>query len=447
MKPIHQTRHQKHTPLASSPSHALQTQRHPLETPLPEPRTSVPAQQNCTHLNWSLANIPISRPDHPSSALSTNIRVLPDQLRASAERQSGLSLQDVRVHYRSSSPAQIDALAYTRDNAIYLAPGQEQHLAHETWHVVQQKQGRVRPTLQARGLLINDETALEREADTFGVQAQRRPHPSSSPLNAPSAGNSRHMARQSQPGVSPSGIIQGKWRIGPDKILSKNATQAEIITALQSLGVTKLYSGALEKVLRLVRDDQTYDNNVILQEFQDTPTIENTFLARVRASVNEILTDIQHLLTSLPPESVKIAVEPIIRKFLPQRQGVFIKDQPTLQNFGSYINTLINVLDQIKIVAVDQVGSGAANAETRAAPQGFPGYLHPEKTKIGPSEITVARTAQVLLKPTETAPTGPTTMGKQLRSSITAKPKEKGAFAFGSKLPPSAPKKNQAVLP
>jgi hypothetical protein len=57
-------------------------------------------------------------------------------------------------------------------------PSQEKHLAHEAWHVVQQKQGRVRPTLQMRnGVAINDDAGLEKEADVMGTKAlqMRRP--------------------------------------------------------------------------------------------------------------------------------------------------------------------------------------------------------------------------------------------------------------------------------
>ncbi len=80
---------------------------------------------------------------------------------------------DVSVHYNSRRPAQIGALAYTQGSDIHIGPGQERHLPHESWHVVQQKQGRVRPTLQAKGLEINDERGLEREADVMGEKAAR----------------------------------------------------------------------------------------------------------------------------------------------------------------------------------------------------------------------------------------------------------------------------------
>jgi hypothetical protein len=97
---------------------------------------------------------------------------LPDQLKSGIESLSGLSMDDVRVHYNSSQPAQLNALAYAQGNDIHLAPGQERHLPHEAWHVVQQVQGRVMPTMQmAGGLAVNDDAELEREADVMGGKA------------------------------------------------------------------------------------------------------------------------------------------------------------------------------------------------------------------------------------------------------------------------------------
>lgn len=73
---------------------------------------------------------------------------LPDQLKTGVESLSGHSLDDVKVHYNSPQPAQLNALAYAQGTDIHVAPGQEQHLPHEAWHVAQQKQGRVRPTTE-----------------------------------------------------------------------------------------------------------------------------------------------------------------------------------------------------------------------------------------------------------------------------------------------------------
>ncbi|MBD1846383.1 DUF4157 domain-containing protein [Cyanobacteria bacterium FACHB-63] len=89
-------------------------------------------------------------------------------LKAGVEKLSGYSLEQVRVHYNSPKPAQLQALAYTQGTEIHLAPGQEEHLPHEMWHVVQQAQGRVQPTDQLNGVDINNDEALECEAEQMG---------------------------------------------------------------------------------------------------------------------------------------------------------------------------------------------------------------------------------------------------------------------------------------
>jgi hypothetical protein len=87
---------------------------------------------------------------------------LPDNLKSGVEQLSGHSLDDVNVHYNSSQPAQLNALAYAQGTDIHVAPGQEKHLPHEAWHVAQQKQGRVQPTMQMKaGVAINDDPGLE----------------------------------------------------------------------------------------------------------------------------------------------------------------------------------------------------------------------------------------------------------------------------------------------
>ncbi len=107
-----------------------------------------------------------------AAAQQINNTGLPDQLKAGVENLSGFSLDNVRVHYNSYKPAKLQALAYTQGTDIHVAPGQEQHLAHEAWHVVQQARGRVKPTRQMKGgLPVNDDENLEHEAETRGKQA------------------------------------------------------------------------------------------------------------------------------------------------------------------------------------------------------------------------------------------------------------------------------------
>ena len=94
-----------------------------------------------------------------------------DNLKAGSEDLSGFAMDDVRVHYNSPEPATVQALAYTQGTDIYVAPGQEQHLPHEAWHVAQQMAGRVEPTTEVSGLPVNDCIELEHEADVMGARA------------------------------------------------------------------------------------------------------------------------------------------------------------------------------------------------------------------------------------------------------------------------------------
>lgn len=113
-------------------------------------------------------------------------RPLPPGLRAGVEQMSGLSLADVRVHHGSDQAAQAAAHAVTSGTEIHLAPGQERHLAHEAWHVVQQSQGRVPPRTRVNGVPVNDDPHLEHEADVMGARASGA-SPPARPAGAPTS--------------------------------------------------------------------------------------------------------------------------------------------------------------------------------------------------------------------------------------------------------------------
>jgi hypothetical protein len=86
---------------------------------------------------------------------------LPDRLKAGIENLSGVAMDDVRVHYNSAKPARLQALAFTQGADIHVAPGQEKHLPHETWHAG----FRLKPMLQMKGVAIDDDAGLERATD------------------------------------------------------------------------------------------------------------------------------------------------------------------------------------------------------------------------------------------------------------------------------------------
>jgi hypothetical protein len=127
-----------------------------------------------SHSSLQLKTI-IGNSENPIQKKS-NTTGMPDKLKSGVENLSGLDMSDVKVHYNSSQPAQLNAHAYAQGTSIHIAPGQEKHLPHEAWHVVQQKQGRVRPTLQMKqGVAVNDDKGLEKEADVMGAKALSTP--------------------------------------------------------------------------------------------------------------------------------------------------------------------------------------------------------------------------------------------------------------------------------
>jgi hypothetical protein len=100
-----------------------------------------------------------------------NTTGLPDALKVNLESKYGMSLDHIKVHYNASKPAKLEAHAYAKFPNIYIAPGQEKHLPEEATHMVQQMQGRVKPTEEVNGTPVNDNASLEKEAVQEGQKA------------------------------------------------------------------------------------------------------------------------------------------------------------------------------------------------------------------------------------------------------------------------------------
>lgn len=128
------------------------------------PRSVIQQKQLDAIANWRPVNTTIQKKEDKTG--------LPGNLKSGIENLSGISMDDVKVYYHSDKPAQLNADAYAQGTEIHIASGQEKHLPHEAWHVVQQKQGRVKPTIQMKGnVKINDDKGLEKEADVIGGKA------------------------------------------------------------------------------------------------------------------------------------------------------------------------------------------------------------------------------------------------------------------------------------
>ena len=88
---------------------------------------------------------------------------------------------NVNVHADSSQATQMGALAYAQGSDVHFAPGQfkpetsagQKLIGHEFAHVVQQAEGRVKPTVEVNGMPVNDNKGLEQEADRMGDKVAR----------------------------------------------------------------------------------------------------------------------------------------------------------------------------------------------------------------------------------------------------------------------------------
>lgn len=105
---------------------------------------------------------------------------LPATLGSRFEQAFGVDLSSVRVHEGSALAADAGARAFAQGRDLHFAPGQydpssesgRQLIGHEIAHVVQQAQGRATVS-QAAGWSVNDDPALEAEADDWGARALR----------------------------------------------------------------------------------------------------------------------------------------------------------------------------------------------------------------------------------------------------------------------------------
>lgn len=145
-------------------------------------------------------------------------------------------MEDVRVHRNSPEPAKVAAFAYARGGDIHIGPGQEKHLPHEAWHVVQQKQGRVPPTTRPSGLPVNEDQALEAEADrmsaVLGASATAGKMPALSDIASKPARSSAPPIQLQKPKKKapppPENIIEQLSRQGFSQLLEAQKLNEEI---------------------------------------------------------------------------------------------------------------------------------------------------------------------------------------------------------------------------
>lgn len=142
---------------------------------------------------------------------------LPDAVKTGMETALGADFSHVRVHSSSSKAPAVGALAYTQGNEVHFAPGQfnphsnagRQLLGHELSHVVQQRQGRVVATTEVAGMPVNDNPALEAEADAAGQRAAALVNSTTGTAQRAPDGDARVVQKVSM--VEEEELMQGKF--------------------------------------------------------------------------------------------------------------------------------------------------------------------------------------------------------------------------------------------
>jgi hypothetical protein len=144
--------------------------------------TMSPGKRSLTdHLGTPLqAKRATSTGDEATGASPASGQALRPDVRADMEASFGADFSSVRVVEGGLAEA-MGAHAFARGDEIHMAAGRHapdtrdgrELLGHELAHVVQQSQGRVSATGQAKAAAINDDPALEAEADRAGERAAR----------------------------------------------------------------------------------------------------------------------------------------------------------------------------------------------------------------------------------------------------------------------------------
>lgn len=252
------------------------------------------SQELSAYKGHSLAHIAVARPPlHSSPTQSSRSQVLttqeayqnslqpanaphqqqsksnlPDRLKASAEGLSGFSLNDVHIYYNSPKPARVDAAAYTQGADIHLGPGQEEHLAHETWHVVQQKQRRVKTTASVNGMALNDEQGLEQEAEQLGKKILSGNTANAGSLTRMPPANPTIASLARQP-------LQRVIRIranNSDNSVTQGALQNDQ-NPLTELGSYTMFRWYLAKVLQAGKTSQAVSDALVAMRDEPAPSV------------------------------------------------------------------------------------------------------------------------------------------------------------------------------
>lgn len=116
----------------------------------------------------------------PFFKASAHNKALPEDLQQNLESSFQQDFSSVQIQKNSQQAKDMNALAFTQGEQIHFAPGQfnpntesgKSLIGHEFTHIVQQRSGVVKPTgIMRKGIMVNEDSSLEQEADAMGKKA------------------------------------------------------------------------------------------------------------------------------------------------------------------------------------------------------------------------------------------------------------------------------------
>jgi hypothetical protein len=143
-----------------------------------KPLMSVHKDDNSTSMFDRKKHSSLFRDVHTHNILPKQDMAIED-IKGKMENSFGHDFSNVKIHTNSERAEEVGAIAFTQGEHIHFAHGQfnpvsrsgQELLGHEYAHVVQQRQGRVKATVQAENFHLNEDISLENEANKLGKLA------------------------------------------------------------------------------------------------------------------------------------------------------------------------------------------------------------------------------------------------------------------------------------
>ncbi|HHG84168.1 MAG TPA: DUF4157 domain-containing protein [Bacteroidetes bacterium] len=181
---------------------------HSGKTHTPDPaaiQRKMDVQKSLAPPPFALSSSPVQKKKGQASGGSGggNTTGMPDQVKAKMESSMQEDFSNVKIKTNSGQAEQAGALAYAQGNEVHFASGQynpsstegQKLLGHELGHIKQQREGRVKATGSVNGMALNDDKALEGEADRMGDKAaQAKVDPSAEPQQFKKSGSDNSTA-------------------------------------------------------------------------------------------------------------------------------------------------------------------------------------------------------------------------------------------------------------